>query len=123
MKYEEEARRIWASLVPRSGQADTTQGELLRAVEKLREEAVRNGNVNWNRDHVQFARFLQTTLVSSGLFGPEDVTEIEADLRRAVDVDHPPDDELYDRLADRVVEWCQAHPTPLPHHRNARLRR
>jgi hypothetical protein len=28
------------------GLADTVQGELLRAVEKLRDEAQRNGNVN-----------------------------------------------------------------------------
>jgi hypothetical protein len=27
---------IWHDLVPKSGQADTVQGELLRAIEKLR---------------------------------------------------------------------------------------
>lgn len=123
MKHEEQARELWARCVPASGQADTVQGELLRAVEKLRDEAVRNGNVNWDGDHVELARFVRTTLVSSGVFGSEEVAEIVQDIDTAVDVDHPPEDDLYDRLADRVVEWSQAQPTPVPHRRNPRLRR
>jgi len=27
-------------------------------------------------------------------------------------------DAPYDRLADRVIEWCRAHPKPLPHMHN-----
>lgn len=48
MKYFEEAKEIWQKFVPESGQAETVQGELLRAVEKLRDEAIRNGNGNWD---------------------------------------------------------------------------
>ena len=36
MFYEDEARAIWKEFAPPSGQADTVQGELMRAVEKLR---------------------------------------------------------------------------------------
>ena len=43
MLYFEEAKSIWQTYVPKSGQAETVQGELLRAVEKLRDEAIRNG--------------------------------------------------------------------------------
>ena len=123
VRYEAEARELWATSVPPSGQAATVQGELLRAVEKLRDEAVRNGNVNWDGDHAALARFLRTALVSSGTFGTEEVLEIEQDVARVVDVNHPPGDDLYDRLADRVVEWCQAHPSPIPHRPNPHLRR
>ena len=123
VKYEAEARELWATCVPASGQADTVQGELLRAVEKLRDESVRNGNVNWDEGHAELARFIHTILLSSGIFGPGEVVEIEQDLNRALDVDHPADDDLYDRLADRVVEWSHAHPTPVPHQRNPQLRR
>jgi hypothetical protein len=45
----EEAKKIWQTYVPKSGQSASVQGELLRAVEKLRDEAIRNGNVNWTR--------------------------------------------------------------------------
>ena len=48
MHYFEEAQSIWKTYVPKRGQAETVQGELLRAVEKLRDESTRNGNVNWD---------------------------------------------------------------------------
>jgi ankyrin repeat protein len=48
--YLETAKTIWKKLVPKSGQADTIQGELLRAIEKLRDEAQRNGNINYSEN-------------------------------------------------------------------------
>lgn len=48
MDYFEEAKAIWDRHVPRVGQSKTVEGEMLRAVEKLRDEAVRNGNGNWD---------------------------------------------------------------------------
>jgi len=49
MKYFEEAKQIWVNYVPKSGQSDTVEGELIRAIEKLRYEAQNNGNVNWDQ--------------------------------------------------------------------------
>ncbi len=46
-EYLEIGRFIWSNYVPKSGQSETVQGELLRAIEKLRDEAHRNGNINW----------------------------------------------------------------------------
>lgn len=69
--YEQDARRIWKTYVPPRGQAETIQGELLRAVEKLRDEAQRNGNCNWDEGHEILARFVRDTLLESGLFDPE----------------------------------------------------
>ena len=51
MKYPEEARSLWRTSIRCIGQADTVQGELLRAVEKLPDEAQRNGNLNWGGGH------------------------------------------------------------------------
>lgn len=35
MKYFEEAKYIWGNYVPNSEQADTVEGELIRAIERL----------------------------------------------------------------------------------------
>ena len=41
---------IWRNYVPEAGQSEILQGELLREIEKLREEAQGNGNRNWDGD-------------------------------------------------------------------------
>lgn len=43
---------MWKNLVPKSGQADILQGEMLRQAEKLRKEACQNGNINWDDNFV-----------------------------------------------------------------------
>src|SRR5712691_7439306 len=63
VRYLTEARALWKTYVPKIGQADTVQGELVRAVEKLRDEALRNGNVNWSKGHVILAEFVRDTLI------------------------------------------------------------
>lgn len=68
MKYFKEAKYLWQTYVPKQGQAETVQGELIRAIEKLRGEAQRNGNINWDRGFVIFCDFLETTLCESGVF-------------------------------------------------------
>jgi hypothetical protein len=50
VEYFEEARSLWLRYVPPRGQAETVQGELIRAAEKLRNEAQRNANLNWRGD-------------------------------------------------------------------------
>jgi hypothetical protein len=124
MQYFEEARDLWRTYVPRNGQAETVQGELIRAVEKLRDAAHRNGNVNWDDGYEILARFLRDTLATSGIFAPAIVEQIDRDVARLLHFDVPEtDDEPYDRLTDRVVEWARAHPDPLPHEHNRDLHR
>jgi hypothetical protein len=117
MRHLDEAKELWAKYVPQEGQADTKQGELIRAVEKLRHETMNNGNMNWDDGHRHFVEYLRTTLASDDCFTAEDKREIEADLDEVgEDGDGLPDGEgPYDRLADRVVEWNRAHPEPVPH--------
>jgi len=123
VRYLEEAKSIWAAYVPARGQADTVQGELLRAVEKLRDEAVRNGNVNWDAEHRTLGEFLRRELTAGDVFGPEALSEIMHNLRLALDAEHPAANDLYDQLADRVVEWCLAQAVPVPHPRDPGLLR
>src|ERR1044072_8758514 len=56
-----EFRALWQSLVPDSGQASTVQGELIRSVGRLRDEAERNGNANWDEGHELFCYFIEIT--------------------------------------------------------------
>ena len=119
---------IWRNLVPDRGQAATVQGELLRAVEKLRWEAQENGNINWDEGFLMLLDFLDKHLAGQGIkadlaqlreFLP--VAELDDDADRA----SLPcvEDALYNRLEAAVVAFARAHPRPLPHTRNPRLYR
>ena len=115
MKNRKEAGELWRTYVPKRGQADTVQGELIRAVEKLRDEAQRNGNINWGRDHARLAEYVRDTLVSSGLFDADAEREIREDVGRLLTFEYPEtEDGPYDRLTDRLVEWSRQQPGPVP---------
>jgi hypothetical protein len=116
VRYYEEARQIWQNHVPARGQADTVQGELLRAVEKLRNEAHRNGNLNWDGNFERLVSFLRQILMDRQLFDSATRDELDTDLDILSNADHPvTDDELFDRVTDRIVEWCRSHPEPISH--------
>src|SRR5437899_13073173 len=87
--YTEIGRFIWQNYVPKSGQADTVQGELLRANERLRDESQRNGNINWDQGHEIRARFILETLQSSSDVSAEAKIQLERDILRIVDYEHP----------------------------------
>jgi hypothetical protein len=69
VNYQQEARLLWQTSVPPRGQAATVQGELLRAMEKLRDEAQRNGNLNWGSGHAAFIAYLRENLIGSAVIG------------------------------------------------------
>ena len=122
VKYQQEARSLWQTSVPPCGQAATVQGELLRAVEKLRDEARRNGNLNWGSGQEALIAYLRENLIGSALFGQSAAQEIEANLDRLSKFGYPETSEApYDRLTDRVIEWCHAHLEPVPHTHNPHL--
>ncbi|MFK0173766.1 hypothetical protein ACIQU5_33795 [Streptomyces sp. NPDC090306] len=93
------------------------QGELIRAVEKLRDEASRNGNINWDGGFARLVLFLRRTLNDPHVFDARAAREIVDDLALIDDPEHPADDCTFDRVTDRVVEWCRQHPEPVtnPH--------
>jgi prepilin-type processing-associated H-X9-DG protein len=121
--YLEDARTIWQTQVPKRGQANTVAGELLRSVEKLRDEAQRNGNVNWGDGHVRMLAYLRRHLLEVGLLPIEEQATIVSDLDRVADFEHPETgDVVYDRLSDAVVLWTRAHPEGPPHDHDPELR-
>jgi hypothetical protein len=123
VRYFEEAHSLWRTAVPPGGQAATVQGELLRAVEKLRDEAQRNGNINWDIGHEILIGYLRDHLLTAPQFDTTARQEIKTDLDRLSAFEYPEtSDTAYDRLSDRVIEWCHAHPEPVPHTHNPDLR-
>ena len=123
-QYFEKAKFIWQNYIPKSGQAEFVQGELLRAVEKLRDEAQRNGNGNWDQGHIILANYVKDTLINSGCFDDNRKEEIKNDIIRILDYDYPyTEDDIYDKLCDRIVDFFVQNPSPIPHIYNKNLSR
>lgn len=112
---EKEFRALWQSLVPDSGQASTVQGELIRSIARLRDEAERNGNANWDEGYELFCDFIEITTHSWRMSDPAVRERIETILNR---IRQPEiayrDYALFDELSDCAVEWCMRHPEPIP---------
>lgn len=123
MNYLEEGKYIWSQFVPKTGQAQTVQGELLRAVEKLRDEAVRNGNGNWDQGFEILLGYLEAHLLDAQVFVPDVLLQTEETLSRLRDYENPLlEDGPYDDLGDRVVDYFR-HYGSRPHRANPELRR
>lgn len=103
LKYPDIAKKIWKELVPPSGYADSVQGELLRSVEKLRDEAQRNGNGNYYKYHKTLAKFILKVLVNSGLFDKEENGKIKKKTKKLMKAKYPyTEDDVYDYLTDKI---------------------
>ena len=122
-EYLEIGQFIWKTYVPKSGQAETVQGELLRAIEKLADEAQRNGNINFNYDcHGILISYLRKYLTDTTLFDNETLIQINKDLDTISKEDEPyTDEDLYDRLRDRIFDWYLKNKTPIPNIKNPKL--
>lgn len=118
MKHAEEFHRLWQTLVPDGGQASTVQGELIRSVARLRDEAERNGNANWDEGYELFCDFIEITFQPWRMADPVFREKVETILNR---IRQPQiaylDYALFDELSDYAVEWCRRNPEPIakPH--------
>ncbi len=123
-EYRDLGKHIWQTYVPKLGQSTSVQGELLRANEKLRDESQRNGNTNWDHGHEILAKFLLDTLVSSTVLSEQAKAQLRLDIERVLDFEHPyVEDDLFDRIERSLLDWCSAHPEPLPRAPNLALHR
>jgi hypothetical protein len=123
VEYFEEEKKIWQQFVPKSGQAETVQGELLRAVEKLRDEAIRNGNGNWDKGFEILLKYLNTKLLDTEIFDKETIEKLKEILNRLKDFDDPYlEDDYYDYLDNRVVDYYKKYGSQA-HTRNEKLQR
>ncbi|NDV96558.1 hypothetical protein D0T84_16785 [Dysgonomonas sp. 521] len=122
LKYPDVAKKIWKEMVPLRGQAPTVQGELLRIVEKLRDEACRNGNINYSKDHKLMAKFVKDTLIDSDTFEKGEKKQIKEYIKLLSVANRPYiEDDAYDYLTDRICEFYNKHPEPIPHSPNPNI--
>ncbi|MCX2680100.1 hypothetical protein OOZ15_09135 [Galbibacter sp. EGI 63066] len=122
-KYFEKAKFIWQNYVPESGQSKYVQGELLRAIEKLRDEAHRNGNINFNEKcHGILIDYLRKKLSDKKVFNQKTIEQINTDLDKLSIEDKPySEDDIFDRISNRVVDWCMLYHEPISHEENDEL--
>jgi hypothetical protein len=122
-EYFEKSKFIWQTFVPKSGQSEYVQGELLRAIEKLRDEAQRNGNINFNDEcHRILIEFLRKNLSDTTIFDQKTISQINVDLDKLNREDEPYlEDDIYDRICDRIVDWYIVNEKPIPHIINTEL--
>lgn len=130
-QHFETCKKIWKELVPKSGQADSLQGELLRQAEKLRNEAMDNGNKNWDDNFEWFCDFISKTLLESNLFEAKRMETIagaldyikkcgkyayQYNMGNISDDDVNPmlfayvEDDLYDYIEDAIAVFAEANP-------------
>ena len=122
MNYLNKAKTIWVEEVPKSGQSFTIQGELIRSIEKLRDESQRNGNINRDDGHQIMLNYIEATLLGEEkLTNLDKIVEILQMLRN--DEQIILDDEPYDFLTEKVIEWHTIHPGKNARDINSELKR
>lgn len=99
-EYFKNEKYLWDTYVPKSGQATTIQGEMLRACEKLADEAQRNGNGNFNDDcHKILLDFLRIQLNDPKVFSAQTIKQINNDLDLLSNPNEPyTEDGVYERI-------------------------
>ncbi|SHK13498.1 hypothetical protein SAMN05444159_2512 [Bradyrhizobium lablabi] len=127
LEWWKEHQRLWNQLVPKSGQADTVQGELIRCTGRFSDEAYRNGNVNWDAGHEQMLDFVERTLNQANTFDETQKAKVREAVRSIRESIDGPDlsghgSALY-LLSEMAVRWCLANPKPVPHAKNPDLKR
>ena len=121
---QELGKWIWHNLVPKSNQADSVQGELLRANEKLRHECHNNGNGNWDDGFEILINFLASVLCEKRRLFKDPSKGLRKDLNRLRDYDHPYlEDDLFDRIEQSIFKFCRSNRKLIPHKNNPDLKR
>lgn len=125
--WKKEHERLWSELVPQSGQAETLQGELIRISGKLTDQAFRNGNMNWDADHERMWRFVGLHLDDPSTFSEAERNLIRVKIQEIIRDNETPDVSgdgcCYYIINEKVVDWCMAHSTPIPHQEDESLGR
>jgi len=109
LRYPEIALKIWTELVPKTGTANTVHGELLQAVEGLR-DAARN-NARNRRQQKRTVRFIRDTLIDSNVFDPTEIERIRSGTHKLIKTSRPyTSDDVYDQLVDQVCVFYKQKP-------------
>jgi hypothetical protein len=115
LKYPEMAQKVWNEMVPPSGPAATVQGELLRSVEMLRDDAQHHPN-DFRKSHRRIAAFVRDTLIKSGIYNETENKSIRSAIAKLRKVSRPyTNNDIYDHLVDQVCVFCSRHEEPIPY--------
>ncbi len=115
--WKDELIRLWERLVPQVGQADTLQGELVRIVGNLIDQAYRVGNKNWNTKHEIMWLFVAEKLTSSDCFTDDVKDEIKKRVAEIIKYQKCPsfaDDNPYHYITEKVVDFCMLNKELIP---------
>jgi hypothetical protein len=103
---------LWDELVPPSGPAVSMQGEMIRCIGRLTDEAYRNGNINWGEMQVEMLGFLKQHLLAEG--GDKQLVDALRAIGRYQSIDTSGDGSPHYRVSRAVVAWCVARPKLIP---------
>ncbi len=113
--WQQTLRRLRKNLVPLSGEAETLQGELVRCVDNLNDEATRNGWMNWDAGDEEAIEVLRRYLPDGAVFSEEVNQQIRAALDKVRYAGEKGADEGFfgyeelTFLTRRIVDWCNHH--------------
>ncbi|MCI5057931.1 MAG: ankyrin repeat domain-containing protein, partial [Flavobacteriales bacterium] len=104
---------LWEELVPPSGNASSVQGELLRCIGKLTDEAFRNGNMNWGDKErfIGLVDYLRSNLLD-GTFSDSENKILKTALKELTHFNKIPIDKNsspHYAISEAVVDWCVRH--------------
>ena len=109
--WEKQFQDFWKLLVPKSGEAETVQGEVIRIVGKIGYEILNNGGMNWDRG---FSKMLQELLqyLSNGVsLSKNDIYAVTIAKKQLSGGAF--NEEAIEKLEEMAVKWVLANPTPI----------
>ena len=117
-EYAGECQYIRDHYIPEEGPSEVLQGELLREIEILRNEAKVHGNVHWGMDFVYFCENIKWKLTNLSVYSEVELLKINLiiDYLKYTGENSLSytKDNLYDILADLIGKLQSVHPDPIP---------
>jgi len=124
---------LWKKLVPKKGEAETIQGEMVRALGRMEGDYFRNGFGNWYPTFYDFSQFLIANLIDESTFKPFTLSVLRADIRTIVFSGNTAavgedlegtittcwggigTEDAMNRIAAAIVVWCERNPKLIPY--------
>ena len=116
MGENEVFQQLWDLLVPKSGKAETAQGEVIRIAGRIQHEFLDNGCINWDDDFSKMLdAFLKYVQLGNGFSG-NDLKSAEVLVQLLKDNGDKGfiDDRLTTVLCSCAVDWVKRNPEDIP---------
>lgn len=114
MGENEVFQQLWDLLVPKSGKAETAQGEVIRIAGRIQHEFLDNGCINWDDDFSKMLdAFLKYVQLGNGFSGDDlKSAEVLVELLKDNGNKGVIDDRLTEVLCSCAVAWVKQNPDP-----------